>query len=119
MAVLPPDAGLLVAAERHFDRGDVVVVDPAGAGLQPGDDPVGAGDVGREDAGGEAELGRVGVFDRLFLVAEGQDRYDRAEDFLPDDPPVVGAAVEDRRADDEAAGGSALRGPLAAAGAAG
>src|SRR3546814_14466969 len=73
MAVLPPDAGLLVAAERHFDRGDVVVVDPAGAGLQPGDDPVGAGDVGREDAGGEAELGRVGAFDRLFLVAEGQE----------------------------------------------
>ena len=44
-AVLPADPGLLVAAEGHLDRGDVVVVDPGGARLEPRHHPMGALDV--------------------------------------------------------------------------
>ena len=40
---------------------DVVVVDPAGAGLQPGHHAVAAGEVAGEDAGGQAVFGGVGA----------------------------------------------------------
>src|SRR5690606_37894522 len=63
VAVLAADAGLLVAAERHFDRRHVVVVDPAGAGLKPGHHPVRPGDVAGDHAGRQPEFGVVGARD--------------------------------------------------------
>src|SRR5690606_8760566 len=56
-AVLASQAGLLVAAERHLDRGHVVVVEPAGPGLQPGDDPVAALQVAGKYTGGQPVFG--------------------------------------------------------------
>ncbi len=60
-AVFAAEPGQLDAAERQFDRGDVVVVDPAGAGLQLGDDAVGARQIAREHAGGQPEVCGVGA----------------------------------------------------------
>ena len=55
--VLAPESGQLDAAEGQLDRRHVVVVDPAGAGLQPRDDAMRAREIVGEDAGREAELG--------------------------------------------------------------
>ncbi len=70
--VLAADAGLLEAAEGDFDRREIVVVDPAGAGLQVSDDAMRPRQVAGEDAGGEAELGVVGASDHLVLGIEFQ-----------------------------------------------
>ena len=96
-AVLAAEAGGLDAAEGRLDRGEVVGVDPGGAGVEPGDHPVGAGEVAGEDAGGEAVGGGVGAGDRLVLAVEGEDRHHRAEDLLPRDRHGVGDAGEDGR----------------------
>src|SRR3712207_5189592 len=68
LAVLAAEAGLLGAPEGQLDRGHVVVVDPAGAGLQPRDGAVAAREVLREDAGRQPEGGVVGARDDLILV---------------------------------------------------
>src|SRR5438128_1570396 len=68
--ILAAEAGELVAAEGQLDRRDIVLVDPAGAGLELSDDPVAAGQVGGEDAGGKTVLGVVRPGDDLVLVLE-------------------------------------------------
>ena len=76
---------MLAAAEGQLDRRDVVVIDPAGAGLQPRDHAMGAGEIVREDPGGEAEFGSIGAGDHLILVIEFQHGHHGAEDLLAHD----------------------------------
>src|SRR5215211_3602012 len=69
-AVFAADAGTLYTAERKLDGRDVVVIDPACAGLQPGNNPVASGKILGENAGGEAVFRRVRSFDNLVFAIE-------------------------------------------------
>ena len=77
--VLPPETGLLGAAEGDFHGGEVVGVDPERAGLQTVDDAVRAGEVGCEDPAGQAEFRGVAAFDHLVLIVEVEHAHDRPE----------------------------------------
>src|SRR3954469_24629755 len=84
-AVLAADARLLVAADRHFRRRFTPTVDPADAGFQLVDHPVRGAEALGHDARRKAVGGGVSAPDHLFLVVEGQQAHDRAEDFLAHD----------------------------------
>src|SRR5436305_1994960 len=81
-AVLPPDAALLVAAERHVRAVGAAAVDVDRAGA----DPLGHGEraVERcgEDAAGQAVVAVVGDPDCVVVVLERDDDEDGAEDLL-------------------------------------
>ena len=89
MAVLAADARLLVAAKWHFDRGQIVGVDPAGACLQLVDHPVRPLNVPGENARGKAEVGVVRAGDDVVLIGEVEHAQHRAEDFLAGNAHVV------------------------------
>jgi hypothetical protein len=59
-------------AEGHLDGREVVLVDPAGAGLKRADDPMRAGEIPGEDPGRQAELGGIGARDDLFLLSKSR-----------------------------------------------
>ena len=101
-AVFAADSGLLIAAERHFHRCKVVVVDPAGARLQLTYHAMRARQVQREHARRKTLWRIVGAGDSLVLVAERQHAHDRTEDFLARDAHAVLHIGEDSRFDEEA-----------------
>src|SRR5215469_16761490 len=68
--VLAAESRHLHAAERQLDGSHVVVVDPAGAGLQAGNHPVSAAEITGEDSGRQAKLAGVGARYHLVFVAE-------------------------------------------------
>src|ERR1700693_591935 len=88
-AVLTTETRKLDATERQLDRGDVVLVDPTGAGLEAGDDAVRARELTREYARGKTERRRIGAFDDLLLIVEHPHRHDRSEDLFAHDCHVV------------------------------
>src|SRR3984893_6663845 len=73
----------LDAAERQTWIGTDIHVDEARAGLEPvrGDRDA-AGAVAREDGGSQSELAIVSDRDRVRVVARGDDRRHRPEQFL-------------------------------------
>ncbi|RDJ39467.1 hypothetical protein AB718_19905, partial [Acinetobacter baumannii] len=81
---LAANAGVFVAANRHFRRGFPPAVDPADAGFQLVDNSVSAVEVGRHHAGGEAVFGGVGAANDLRFVGIAEDRHHRAEDLFAD-----------------------------------
>src|SRR5699024_2336951 len=113
-AVLAADAGLLVAAHRHFHRAFVVGVDPADAGLQLRHHAMPAGQVTGEHTSGQAVGRVVGALDDFSLVVEVEHGHHRAENFFTHDGHVVAAVGEDGRLD-EAAGIQAVAGDALAA----
>ena len=89
-----PEARHLHAAERQFDRRYVVVIDPAGAGLQARDHAVRASQIVGEYAGRQAEFGGIGALDDFVLLFELEHRHHRAEYFLAHDGHVVATLIE-------------------------
>src|SRR3954468_13564257 len=79
-AVLAADARLLVAADRHLRRGLAPTVDPADASFELVDHPMRGAEAFGSQARREAVGRSVGAADHLFLVVEGQQAHDRAED---------------------------------------
>src|SRR4029079_3752442 len=102
-AVLPTQTRPFVAAERHLDWGDAAVVDPAGAGLQTGDDPMAAGEIAGEHAGGQAEIGGIGPGHQLLFALARPHRHDLTENFLAHDAHRIAAGGEHRGAHEPAA----------------
>src|SRR5665213_1946363 len=96
--VLPPDAGLLVAAEGRVGRIGVVAVGPHPTGLDGAPEAIAAVDVAAPDPGAETIEGVVGDRQRLFVVLEGGHRHDRPEDLLLEDAHLV-VALEHGRLD--------------------
>src|SRR6267154_5943061 len=73
----------LDAAERQTWIGTHIGVDEARAGLEPvRSDCDAAGAVARENGGSQAELAIVGNGNRMLIVARGNDRSHRPEQFL-------------------------------------
>ena len=97
--LVAPEAGLLVATERHRDVGRIERVDPDDAGPDPAREPVGPVHVARPDPGRQPVRRVVGDGERLGLVVELGHGQDRPEDLLARDPHRVGDAVEDGRRD--------------------
>ena len=94
---LPPEAGLLDAAERGDLVGDVAGVDPDHARLERGGDPPDALGVAGEQVGGETELGVVGHAGRVGLVGEPDEREHGPEGLLPGDVHAGGDVGEHGR----------------------
>ena len=113
-AVFLADAGLLEAAERHLDGGDVVVVDPHNARFQRVSHAVGPVDVPGEHAAGQAEGGVVGPRQHFLLIAETEQRHHRPEDLLADEGHIVVQVVEHRGRHEVAVLEAGHPGPLAA-----
>src|SRR5665213_3585276 len=101
-AVFAAIARQLVAAERRrgVHRG---IVQMHAAGAHPRCHLTGMAEIGRLHIGREAVHRLVRHPDRVGLVAIGQDRQHRAEDFLLRDTHVVAHAGEDGRAHEIAA----------------
>jgi len=78
-----------------FRWGDVVVVDPADAGLQLRRHPVAFVQVGGENASGQAKARLVGAGDGFFFGVKGQHGEHRAKDFFAHDAHMVLAVGED------------------------
>ena len=85
---LAAEAGRLDAAERRRGVGDEPLVEADHAGLELLADAERPLDVVRVDVGDEPVLGVVGGRDRGLLVVEADDRRDRAEDLLLEQPRV-------------------------------
>src|SRR4029077_19543726 len=98
-ALVAPEAGLLVATERHRDVGGVEGVDVDDAGTDPTRQAMGSIDVARPQPGGQAVRRVVGDGQALVLVVEVGHGQDRAEDLLACDAHGVGDAGEDGRRD--------------------
>ena len=81
-AVLGTDAGLARAAKRHFDRGDVVIVDPANARFELGRHTVALLQICGEHAGSQAKAGMVGAGNGLLFGIKDEHSQHRTEDFL-------------------------------------
>src|SRR5215212_5471665 len=94
---LAAEAGGLDAAERRRRVGDHALVEADHAGLELLDHPERALDVARVDVGDEPVLGVVGGGDRRVLVVEADDRRDRPEDLLLEQPRALRHAAEHGR----------------------
>src|SRR6188474_385145 len=95
--ILPAEAGLLRAAERHERRRRAVLIDPSRADLEPRRDLGAAVQILRPDGAAQAVARVVGAAQRVLDVAELQDRHDRAELFLLNEPAVVGDVRDESR----------------------
>ena len=113
-AVFAADAGLLVAAHRHFRRRFTPGVDPADAGFQLVDDPVRASQVAGHHAGRQAVVGVVGAADHFLFAVVDQDAHHRAEDLFANDGHLIRAVGEYGRGDIGTLGVRALGHALAA-----
>src|SRR5689334_14837327 len=90
---LPPDAGLLVAAEGRVGRIGVVAIGPDAPGLYCAAEAVGAVDIAGPNASAQS-IGRVvGDGQRLRIVLEGRYGQNGAEDLLLEDAHAI-VAVE-------------------------
>ena len=90
--VLTADAGLLVSTESGVSWVVVVLVDPNSTSLDCATCTINGVLVTAPDTSAEAVVGVVCDADSLIEVAEGSNRKDWSEDFLAEDPHVVGAA---------------------------
>src|SRR5579862_3559173 len=113
-AVLASEPRGLHATKRQLDRCEVVVNDPAGAGLQARDDAVSPRHILGKHGGGESELGRIGSGDDLILALELEHGHHRSEDFIAGKAHLILTPVKHRRRDEKALRKITTRDALAA-----
>src|SRR5689334_10430741 len=87
--VLASEPRHLHAAERHLDWGDVVMVEPAGAGLKSRNHPMTPREVVGEHARRKTVLGGVGAGDDVVLIIKRQYRHYGSENLVPRDCHII------------------------------
>src|SRR5690625_4442667 len=100
IAMLAPKARIARTAPGQPDIRRPIGVDPDGPGLQLPREPVRPRNIAGPDTGSQAVDRAIGNAERILLVAERNDRRDRAEDFLLSDAHFVLHAGKDRRLDE-------------------
>src|SRR5581483_6173885 len=100
LGALSPETGRLHAAEWRDLRRDESGIHADYPGFDPLRDAPDAAEVARVEIGGEPERRRVGLGDRVVLVAETENRRDGPERLFPRDQHVARGVGEDGRCEE-------------------